>query len=101
MHPPKRAFAGTQNHLVGFRVLTSFIHYIACDGGKFEICNYDVDLEKKRKEAKRFFEFYFDYFYTDGKKMGDFPYHLQNSCNSCKKKTQISTFFLAYIKGIC
>ena len=53
-----------------FRVLTSVIHYIACDGGKFEICNYDVDLEKKRKEAKCFFEFYFDYFYTDGKKKG-------------------------------
>ena len=70
MHPPKRAFAGTQKSFGGFRVFNSVIHYIACDGGKFGTCNYDVNLEKKRKEAKCFFEVYFDYFYTDGKKRG-------------------------------
>ena len=46
-----------KKHLVGFRVWSSVIHYIACDGGKFEICNYDIDLKKKRIEAKCFLEF--------------------------------------------
>ena len=50
MHPPKRAFAGTQKSFGGFRVFNSVIHYIACDGGKFGTCNYDVNLERKEKK---------------------------------------------------
>ena len=38
-----------KKHLVGLRVWSSVVHYIACGGGKFEICNYDIDLEMKEK----------------------------------------------------
>ena len=41
----------------GLRVCSSVIHYIACDGGSFEICNYDIELKKKKIEAMCFFEF--------------------------------------------
>ena len=33
----------------GLRVCSSVIHYIACDGGSFEICNYDIELEEKNR----------------------------------------------------
>ena len=38
-----------KKHLVGLRVWSSVVHYIACGGGKFEICHYDIDLELKEK----------------------------------------------------